>query len=211
MKTRQAFVANSSSSSFIIGISHIPVSEKDAAETFFGKESDKVSSDIVRGLFNEFTEFKFSLKKLRKMAEKHGIDKYYDDEKVSNERYILSELASNFSFRTEYYDRDERIFEQFEREELLKKYKAKYPEFDGSRYRSMVTWQDRQKIRKMWYSKDSVRKQFIEYVEQFIAVFQKVKNPKFMKGTFADDCGEGELEHGDHWTIMDAVIRFSHH
>lgn len=215
MKTRTGFVANSSSSSFIIGCKSIPKSVEEAGEVWFGCSKDYVAPVIIKGLFDELKEFPLNFDKLLEMSKTYSFKWSHDeDTEQCNERVILDELSSIFKYEQEYsnYGNGKTLFEM-RMDNLFKKEQKLNPELK-SIYN--VPWETRQKWEEDWYAQKEVRENFIKTVESFIRQmkgYNKDKMTVFMMGEFGDEGGGlyAELEHGSHWEKFPSYERFSHH
>jgi len=227
MKRRQAFVANSSSSSFLISVDRIPMCLEEAGEVFFGDQKDFFAPVIIEGLYDGLKEFPLDFNKLLTYAETlkqiNGVNEqfpYNDDEHnlFDNEAYILSQLSSNFQYEEEYgckeYLRSDEPskFEQYRDKWLGKLRDKKYPEMKNLH---QIPWHEKRLIEERYFRLKHVRSSWVEYVYVFIKEMQgyrQVKNTIFMYGNFSDETNLGSrLEHGDHWEIFSSKIRFSHH
>lgn len=217
MKTRSSFVANSSSSSFIIGCSKLPTTVEEAGDIWFGSAKDYVAPIILQSLFEDLKQVFIDFDLLLEKAKKHRYDKRFAEEK-SIEDTIVSELFSNFSYREEYNggwsygNYRQNPFEEYLTKQILKK----FPESGGNKYHSSVDYKKRNQIVAGWYKKKEVKEAFLREVESFIRDikgYREEPNTVFMTGEFSDGDGElgSELEHGSHWDKFTAFVRFSHH
>lgn len=206
MKTRQGFVSNSSSSSFIIGVDKIPYSVEEAVDVWFKEDKDRVSVAVQSEMFNVLKEMKIDLKRLReladlKWAEIKALDNYEEDQ--AGEGIILGELSSEFYYKEEYSSgswssRNSSPIESWVNEEMEKR------GFKKDDYR------ERYLIKNEWFDLPEVKEKFIQYVEKFITHFEKYK--LFMIGEFCDDTSLGsEIEHDFNWEGFFTYQRFSHH
>ena len=213
MKTRSSFVANSSSSSFIIGCSKLPESVEDASEVWFGSKKDYVAPIVVRNLFTTLKEYKIDLDKMLEIA-KSTKSIYWDDHELNNdniENEILSEIASNLRYSKSYSSGYGRVTEL---EELIeksnKKIEKKYPNTEWFNIPYSVINKTHEKVERKYYMREDILEQFVDEVEWFVNKFKKY--PVLMEGEFEDDTEIGaECEHGDHWNKFPEYEKFSHH
>lgn len=214
MKIRNSFVANSSSSSFIIGCDKIPNSVEEAADIWFGDTKDFVAPIIIKGLFDEFKPIQIDFDKLKEKASSLK-SLNWEDSKFDNstEEIILREIKNNHYWDHKYgndYSWSEKTKLQKKidvaKERVIKKNKDKnFNEYSNE------FWKAEERIEKKYFSDKKVIDDYICMVDNFIREFKHYNI--IMAGEFADDSGKlgSELEHGDHWNKFKSVERYSHH
>ncbi|MFA7287432.1 MAG: hypothetical protein WC055_00985 [Melioribacteraceae bacterium] len=201
MKSRNFFVSNSSSSSFIIGVNKIPETPEEAADVWFGDKQDSVSISVLRGIFEGLKEFPLDLEKLKESAE----NKPWEEISGYDEDNVLSELASNFYYSEEYgsgngffYSSRPTPMKQWADNEITKR-KIKQDDYSA-----------KYKVEKEWFDLPEVRVRFVKIVDEFISEFKEYK--LFMVGEFGDDTELGrEIEHDFNWEKYFTYRQFSHH
>jgi len=235
MKTRSSFVANSSSSSFIIGCIAYPNTMEEAGKLWFDRDADFIAPVILKGLYNELKPMKLDLDKMLEMAKTlkwEDIQYPYDEENIDKEMLVLYELSNIFEYDEESevmygmrcFSSDSKrpycVFKRKEEDKICKKHGAKrlYDIKDLNHYEFSKM------IEAKWFNKKENRERWAHEVECFVRRF-KSKNvyndetkdfqeqPLFlMEGSFEDDSHLGsELEHGAHWEKFPVYQRFSHH
>ena len=229
MKIRNSFVANSSSSSFIIGCSKVPESVDEAGTIWFGKKVGSVAPDVTSYIFNKIKEFKLDFDKMLEIVSTTNlIDLWH--ESTCNEEIILREIFNDFWCSVRYsrgWNKDSNYEKELKKAEdiFLKKYdvKCSYDLYEKFRTEPDSKISDEGKkvnekfiklqndFEKKWFDKPEVKDAFIKLVEKFIDSFNKYNT--LMYGECADEDGEiGFMaEHGDHWKIVPKYRKFSHH
>jgi hypothetical protein len=227
MKTRQSFVANSSSSSFIIGVSAIPNTIGEFGDIVFGRTKEYVAPIIMENLFSGLTPFPLDLNKLRSIAQNikcinrvweeapKFAENEYDDITMDNEWKILYKLSTHFSFRYDDTDYDNYIDKRV-RKILTKQFPNKSEE-ELDRYSEYdIPDMKRFEIINDYFKLKRIKENFLLNVESFIHKIQGYQPDKFtnfLYGTFCDEDGSlgSELEHGGHWDKINTAVRFSNH
>lgn len=216
MKVRQAFVANSSSSSFLIGVHNIPTTVDEGRKEFFCHGGEFVCDAVVQHMIEGMKPYKLDLDLLLEIAKTRkwkDVHNYSDDRKPEEE--ILSNLAQDFEISERYHtfagggsmwsSNDLKPMEEWTRAEedkLVKKL--------GLAKSWDIPWKERQKIENRWFDKKATKQAFISQVEWFCNDFRKYEI--LMYGEFSDDYTLGsEVEHGGHWDKVLDYKRFSHH
>lgn len=227
MKTRQSFVANSSSSSFIIGCKAVPSTVEEAGTIWFGNKSRFIAPVILEALFAELKVVDINLDSLLNKAKSiYNINKFWhmvpkdEDCDITCEEWKLI-YALSYKFHNEelygrenYYSSNEPTeLEMYIDEKVNKLIETEYP---TAKNKYEIPWLVRQKIEDNWFRRKSVKELFIKEIEYFISTIQgysKDKNTVFMTGIFADEDGPlgCECEHGSHWEKFPSYVRFSNH
>lgn len=216
MKVRQAFVANSSSSSFLIGCNTVPTTIDTARKEFFSYGGEFVCDAVVQHMIENMKPYKLGLNfnlllEMAKTKKWKDINNY--NQNTTSVEVILLWLAQNFDYSEKYNKCDNYLiyncpftpFETWvsaEEDKLVKKL--------GVKARWDIPYKYREKIKNRWFDKKKVKEAFVQDVEWFCNDFSKYEI--LMYGEFSDDTNIGsEVEHGGHWEKTRAFRRFSHH
>lgn len=233
MKIRTGFVANSSSSSFIVSTTKEPKTSEEASEMWFKKE---IKEEIANYVFASLRKINFDfmyLDKLKELKEYKEIDAKINKDidllikkgKIDfcevREKYpqydIILELLNVFVSETIYqpkiYKMNELSYTACDDSEF-KAYCEKNGFDSKSIYREKVSEKER---KNHWKTEQKLEKEFLSmYSHKLLELFEKFINKFSGKhiyyGEFSDDTQMGsEVEHHGPWSYFDSQLRFSHH
>lgn len=223
MKIRNSFVANSSSSSFIIGLDRMPTDAIDAAEVYFGDKKGFVGSAITDYMYSSFRQIPIDFNKMFGLLESKSISEFenydYDDTRPFEEQ-ILDEFLSQYTYKAKndfkgYWSSAEKTrYEIFEENELHKWVLSMgfedYADMELSKTVSWgEIWEKKKHIEDDWFKLPENAEALKAALQKFVDKFKDY--PVIMQAEFSDDSIlGGECEHGDHWAYI-TNHRFSHH
>lgn len=208
MKIRSGFVANSSSSSFILGCDSIPSNYLEAGLMWFGENA--VDHEALRHMFEEFKPIQIDFDRMlsrtinEKFSELTNCIEIEDDPDFNLTDSLLSEILYNIHFYQKYTGECE--FRRFESKQIHKFFAA--TDIDEND----MSWEDRSKlydnIKDAYY--EDKKQLLIDGIQKFIDTFKGCN--VLMSAEFGDHTHYGSLcEQGDHWDNCKNVWRFSHH
>jgi hypothetical protein len=206
MKLKLSFVTNSSSAGFIISCNAIPRSIEEAKQIWFGdKDVSDISDDVMLFLYTNMNEYKIDLNKVLELAKtKKWKNINYTK---TNEHCFLSEIASEFEYKEEYYHNDEVC--SIERKNPFQEYMAgEYEKLGVDEYD--LSWNKKLQLQNKWYTKREVRSRFILLVESIVERLNKQQVQ--MQIEVGDETEfTGNIEHDFDWNLFPGHVIFSHH
>jgi hypothetical protein len=193
MKTRNGFVSNSSSSSFVIGFKQKPKSVAEMKRILFGKDDtvtyydESLSTDrIADTVYNDIkNQLPATVKQIDEEI-RSGWFSGYPEISINKEFYTLAREFTTKYKNLSWYDPDK--LKNKEAKKLAIQIKTISDENEKSR-------------------EDALKKAFDEYIKE---VMPKLKGLTCFIVSYSDNSGEAVMEHGG---IFDRIphVRISHH
>ena len=197
MKTRNGFVSNSSSSSFIVGFDRVPKTKAELKAMMFYKEETSVQPfDFYEPLSVDAV-----------------VDRVFRDLKAQNRPLNKKEIFREMTCG--YFEGfpEFRYNEETESKKIVKDYELNHGGRDIYENRKSPEFKAYQKAyQKACQKEDAEREKQIDIAAKryFEKEYPKFKNKKVYVFSYSDNHGEGELEHGEIFSKL-THLQISHH
>jgi len=215
MKIRSGFVANSSSSSFIVTCSKVPENHHEAREILFGERKKWIPEIVSKFIFSELRTFEFDPEKVKELLTLYSFTDLDHCSNVKlpecNEIDFIKECHSEFWYQETFGETLINGFcipsntyswleDEFSVEEIVKmKYEEKERHFET------------------YFALEETNERFKNFVESKLwdltSTYPQIENPVFMQCEIEDHSEIGsEVEHNStYWEKMHGYVRFNHH